>query len=40
MDLLSLMEKGSRSCKNDRFVNFIHIKFRPIFKVNTITGLR
>ncbi len=24
----------------DRFVNFIPIKFRPIFEVNTITGLR
>lgn len=24
----------------DKFVNFIPIKFRPIFEVNTITGLR
>ena len=24
----------------DRFVNFIPMKFRPIFEVNTITGLR
>lgn len=23
----------------DRFVNFISMKFRPIFEVNTITGL-
>jgi len=24
----------------DRFINFIPIKFRPIFEINTITGLR
>lgn len=24
----------------DKFVNFIPIRFRPIFEVNTITGLR
>jgi len=24
----------------DKFVNFIPIKFKPIFEVNTITGLR
>jgi hypothetical protein len=24
----------------DRFINFIPVKFRPIFEVNTITGLR
>jgi len=39
MELLPLAEKGSHSCRNKRFANFIPVKFRPIFEVNTITGL-
>ena len=40
MDLLPLIKKVLAIAEYDRPVNFINIKLRPVFEVNTIIGLR